>query len=472
MTTHFIAIDLGATSGRVMLAAIGENGLDLKTVHRFPTPLIEKDGAFYWDLDWIFSSILEGLTLAGKTGVPITSIGVDTWGVDFGCIGSDGSLTGLPRSYRDPYTRGIPEKVFRKIPREALYARTGIQIMDFNTVFQLYARTEAGDPGLAKAEDILFMPDLVSYLLTGRKVCEYTDASTSGMMDQAKGQFDKTLLEELGIRNDVLLPIVPSGTPVGPLRETLAEKTGLGPVPVIAVAGHDTASAVAAVPAQNEQFAYLSSGTWSLMGIEVPAPIINEASARENFTNEGSIEGTTRFLKNITGMWLLEQCRAVWKQEGKEYSYARLQEMALAEKDFSGRINPDDPRFAAPGDMVAEITAALQGPSMESLSDAQIVSCIYHSLADRYGEVLRILRGFAPFPVDRLHIIGGGSANDLLNQWTADACGIPVVAGPTEATAIGNVMLQAKAAGLVTDRWAMRRLIADVFPLKIFKPKQ
>ena len=313
MTTHFIAIDLGATSGRVMLAAFGENGLDLKTVHRFPTPLIEKDGAFYWDLDRIFASILEGLTLAGKTGVPITSIGVDTWGVDFGCIGPDGALTGLPRSYRDPYTRGIPEKVFRKIPREALYARTGIQIMDFNTVFQLYARTEAGDPGLAKAEDILFMPDLVSYLLTGRKVCEYTDASTSGMMDQAKGQFDKALLEELGIRSDILLPIVPSGTPVGPLKETLAEKTGLGPVPVIAVAGHDTASAVAAVPAQNEQFAYLSSGTWSLMGIEVPAPIINEASARENFTNEGGIESTTRFLKNITGMWLLEQCRAVWK---------------------------------------------------------------------------------------------------------------------------------------------------------------
>ncbi len=477
MTTHFIAIDLGATSGRVMLAAIGENGLDLKTMHRFPTPLIEKDGAFYWDLDRIFASILEGLTLAGKTGVPIMSIGVDTWGVDFGCLGPDGSLTGLPRSYRDPYTRGIPEKVFRKIPRKTLYARTGIQIMDFNTVFQLYARTEAGDPGLAKAEDILFMPDLVSYLLTGRKVCEYTDASTSGMMNQAKGQFDKALLEELGIRNDILLPIVPSGTPVGLLKEALAEKTGLGPVPVIAVAGHDTASAVAAVPAQNEQFAYLSSGTWSLMGIEVPAPIINEASARENFTNEGGIEGTTRFLKNITGMWLLEQCRAVWKQEGKEYSYARLQEMALAEKDFSGRINPDDPRFAAPGDMVAEIHSGLvlprhSGLVPESLSDAQIVSCIYHSLADRYGEVLRILRGFAPFPVDRLHIIGGGSANDLLNQWTADACGIPVVAGPTEATAIGNVMLQAKAAGLVTDRWAMRRLIADVFPLKIFKPKQ
>ena len=471
MTKHFIAIDLGATSGRVMLAALGEEKFDLRTLHRFPTPLVEDGGAFYWDIDQIFKDILEGLSLAGKEGVEVTSIGIDTWGVDFGCIGADGALTGRPRSYRDPYTAGIPEKVFEKIPRETLYARTGIQIMDFNTIFQLYARTEASDADLAAAQHILFMPDLISYLLTGHAVCEYTDASTSGMMDQARGQFDKALLEELGIRSDILLPIVPSGTMVGPLKPELAEQTGLGPVPVIAVAGHDTASAVAAVPAEDEHFAYLSSGTWSLMGIEVPAPIMNEDSARENFTNEGGIEGTTRFLKNITGMWLLEQCRKVWKEAGKDYSYAELQEMALREKDFPGRINPDDPRFAHPGDMVAEITASFRDTSPESLSDAQIVSCIYHSLADRYAEVLNILRGFAPFPIDKLHIIGGGSANDLLDRWTADACGIPVIAGPTEATAIGNVLLQAKAAGLVRDRWEMRRLIASAFPLKVFKQK-
>ncbi|MBR5699468.1 MAG: rhamnulokinase [Bacteroidales bacterium] len=476
MTKHFIAIDLGATSGRVMLASLGEEGIDLRTLLRFPTPLVEDKGAFYWDIDQIFSSILEGLSLAGKEGVKVTSIGIDTWGVDFGCIGADGALTGRPRSYRDPYTRGIPEQVFAKIPREALYARTGIQIMDFNTIFQLYARTRSAEADLSAAEHILFMPDLVSYLLTGHAVCEYTDASTSGMMDQARGQFDKALLEELGIRSDILLPIVPSGTMVGPLKPELAEQTGLGPVPVIAVAGHDTASAVAAVPAEDEHFAYLSSGTWSLMGIEVPAPIMNEDSARENFTNEGGIEGTTRFLKNITGMWLLEQCRAVWKKEGKDYSYAELQEMALREKDFPGRINPDDPRFAAPGDMVAEITAALSASPVtppvipsecERISPAQIVSCIYHSLADRYAEVLGILCRFAPFPIERLHIIGGGSANGLLNQWTADACGIPVVAGPTEATAIGNVMLQAKSAGLVADRWEMRRLIACAFPITV-----
>ena len=398
--------------------------------------------------------------------IRLDSIGIDTWGVDFGCIGADGSLLGLPRCYRDPYTVGVPEKVFERIPREELYARTGIQIMNFNTIFQLYAQTESGAESLASAESILFMPDLLSYLLTGNKVCEYTDASTSGMMDQSTRQFNKALLEELGIRTDYLLPIVQPGTKVGEYKG----------IPVIAVAGHDTASAIAAVPAADECFAYLSSGTWSLMGIEVQDPIINAESARLNFTNEGGIEGTTRFLKNITGMWLLEQCRKVWKSQGKDYSYPELVAMAQAEAAFPGRINPDDPRFAAPENMVAEILRSAQDDKgvilneVKNLNDAQIVSCIYHSLADRYKEVLDMLQGFAPFKIEKLHIIGGGSANDLLNQWTADAIGLPVVAGPTEATAIGNVMMQAKAAGLVKDRWEMRRMIADTVKLKTFIP--
>ena len=328
--------------------------------------------------------------------------------------------------------------------------------MDFNTIFQLYAQTEKGDEDLRNASCILFMPDLLSYMLTGNKVCEYTDASTSGMMDQTTRQFDKGLLEELGIRTDSLLPIVQPGTQVG-------EYNG---IPVIAVAGHDTASAIAAVPAADERFAYLSSGTWSLMGIEVPEPIINEESARLNFTNEGGIEGTTRFLKNITGMWLLEQCRKIWKAEGKDYSYPELVAMAQSEASFPGRINPDDPRFAAPENMVKEIRRSAQ----EDMSDAQIVSCIYHSLANRYKEVLDMLQGFAPFKIEKLHIIGGGSANDLLNQWTADAIGLPVVAGPTEATAIGNVMMQAKVAGLLKDRWEMRRIIAETVKVKTFIP--
>lgn len=462
----FLAIDCGATSGRAMLATFSEGTFSMEEVYRFPNQVLESEGRYYWNVWDIHGHIVNCLRELGRRGVHLDSIGIDTWGVDFGCLAPDGSLTGLPRAYRDPYTAGVPDRVFRIIPREELYGATGIQVMDFNTIFQLYAQTAVGEPALAAAECILFMPDLLSYLLTGRRVCEYTDASTSGMMDQNSRQFNKRLLERLGIRTDVLLPIVQPGTVVGTLKPELADETGLGPVPVIAVAGHDTASAIAAVPASDERFAYLSSGTWSLMGIEVPAPIINGASATANFTNEGGIDGTTRFLKNITGMWLLEQCRKSWAAAGREYTYPQIVGMARSEESFPGRINPDDPRFANPADMAAEISAALGSGT----TDARIVSCIFHSLADRYREVLAMLRDFAPFPIEKLHIIGGGSANDLLNQWTADAVGIPVAAGPSEATAIGNVMLQARAAGLVADRWQMRRLIADVFSVKTFIP--
>ena len=472
--THtFLAFDCGATSGRAVLATFDKGAFSMKEVYRFPSGIIELGGKYYWDIVAIYEHFLKCLSQLEKEGVHIDSIGIDTWGVDFGFVADDGSLLGNPRAYRDPYTEGVPDKVFQTVSREDLYAATGIQIMNFNSIFQFYAQTQERFAPLRYAQDILFVPDLLAYMLTGQKVCEYTIASTSGMMDQNSRQFNTALLEKLGIRTDVLRPIVQPGTRIGTLRPSIAAATGLGSVPVIAVAGHDTASAIAAVPAADEHFAYLSSGTWSLMGIEVPAPIINEASAAANYTNEGGIEGTTRFLKNITGMWLLEQCRKVWQSAGRDYSYAQLMNMARAEAAFPGRINPDDPRFANPKDMVAEITMALgemPGSDRASLTDAQIVSCIYHSLADRYKEVLDILQEFAPFKIEKLHIIGGGSANELLNQWTADAIGIPVIAGPTEATAIGNVMIQAKAAGLVADRWQMRRLIADAFAVKTFYP--
>lgn len=469
----FLAFDLGATSGRGVLAVFENGTFSMEEIYRFPNQTLEIGGRFYWNVYSLYEHLVTCLRQLGRQGIRLDSIGIDTWGVDFGCVAADGSLLSLPRAYRDPYTAGIPEQVFKVIPREELYGATGIQIMDFNTIFQLYAQTRAENAALKAAHSILFMPDLLSYLLTGRQVCEYTDASTSGMMDQSSRQFNQTMLARLGIRTDVLLPIVQPGTVVGPLRDSLAKETGLGAVPVIAVAGHDTASAIAAVPASDEHFAYLSSGTWSLMGIEVSGPIISEASAAANFTNEGGIDGTTRFLKNITGMWLLEQCRKRWKAAGRDYTYPELTEMARAEAAFPGRINPDDPRFANPADMPHEIAAALSHDRPDTAySDAQIVSCLYHSLADRYKAVLALLQDFAPFPIRKLHIIGGGSANVLLNQWTADAIGLPVVAGPTEATAIGNLMLQARAAGLVADRWQMRRLVAETFAVKTFLPKQ
>ena len=455
----FLAFDCGATSGRAVLATFEGGSFRMKEVYRFPSGIIELQGKYYWDIVAIYEHFRKCLSQLKQEGVRIDSIGIDTWGVDFGFVADEGSLLGNPRAYRDPYTEGIPEKVYQTVPRKELYAATGIQIMNFNSIFQLYAQTQEGFAPLRHAREILFVPDLLSYMLTGNKVCEYTIASTSGMMDQGSRQFNLQLLQKLGIRTDVLLPVVQPGTRIGTFEG----------IPVVAVAGHDTASAIAAVPAADEKFAYLSSGTWSLMGIEVAAPIINGESARLNFTNEGGIEGTTRFLKNITGMWLLEQCRKVWKAEGKDYSYAELVEIARQEASFAGRIDPDDPRFANPANMVEEIKRALM-PLTDRASDAQVVSCIYHSLADKYAEVLVSLQSFAPYKIEKLHIIGGGSANGLLNQWTADATGLPVVAGPTEATAIGNVMIQAKAAGLVKDRWEMRRMIANTFSVKTFTP--
>ena len=472
----FLAFDCGATSGRAVLATFADGAFALKEVYRFPSGIIELNGKYYWDILAIYDHVRKCLAQLGREGVRIDSIGIDTWGVDFGFVADDGSLLGNPRAYRDPYTDGIPEEVFRTVPREELYAATGIQILNFNSIFQLYAQTKEGFAPLRNADKILFIPDLLSYMLTGKEVCEYTIASTSGMMDQTSRQFDKGLLARLGIRTDILLPIVQPGTVIGTLRKEIADACGVGEVPVIAVAGHDTASAIAAVPAADEKFAYLSSGTWSLMGIETPAPVINAESTRLNFTNEGGIDGTTRFLKNITGMWLLEQSRKVWAARGRTYTYAQLEAMAQSEAGFPGRINPDDLRFANPADMVEEILRSAQDDKgvilneVKNLTDAQVVSCIYHSLADRYKEVVDMLQTFAPFPIEKLHVIGGGSANDTMSQWTADALGIPVVAGPTEATAIGNVMIQARAAGLVKDRWEMRKMIADAFAVKTFYP--
>ena len=470
-TKHFLAFDCGATSGRAVLATFADGTFEMKEVYRFPSGIIELGGKYYWDILAIYDHFRKCLAQLGRDGVRIDSIGIDTWGVDFGFVADDGSLLGNPRAYRDPYTDGIPEEVFQTVSREELYAATGIQILNFNSIFQLYAQTKEGFAPLRCADKVLFIPDLLSYMLTGNTVCEYTIASTSGMMDQTSRQFNEGLLKKLGIRTDVLLPITQSGDVVGVLRRDIADACSVPQVSVIAVAGHDTAAAIAAVPATDVKFAYLSSGTWSLMGIETPAPIINAESTRLNFTNEGGIDGTTRFLKNITGMWILEQSRKVWAAEGRTYGYDEMEKMARSEAGFPSTINPDDPRFTAPANMVEAIDSYLRETCQAvPESDAQYISCIYHSLAHRYKEVVDMLQTFAPFPIEKLHVIGGGSANDTMSQWTADALGIPVVAGPTEATAIGNLMIQARTAGLVKDRWDMRRMIADAFAVKTFYP--
>lgn len=470
---HFVAIDLGATSGRVILATLDEEKLDLEVLHRFPNRLIEVGGKYFWNIYALYEDILQGLTEAGKRKVEVRSIGIDTWGVDFVAVAEDGTLCGLPRAYRDPYTNGIPEEYFEKCSRKEVYERTGIQIMNFNSLFQLYAQHKEQSSALKAADQILFMPDALSYLLTGEKVCEYTILSTSQFMNPRTKQVDEKLLEVAGVDKARFPEVVMPGHKIGTLTESIAKATGLGAVPVVAVAGHDTGSAVAAVPAEDEGFAYLSSGTWSLMGVELKEPEITEESYAMNFTNEGGVDGTTRFLKNITGMWLLEQCRATWKKQGTDYSYPEIMQMMKTTSPSVDLLDPDAAEFAAPTNMPEAIKAYCEknGKAVPQ-DDAQMIRLIFDSLAAKYADVLGKLQQVSPFTINTLHVIGGGAQNDLLNQMTADACGIPVVAGPSEATALGNVMVQARAAGLVGSLQEMRSYIRRSIETKTFIPNK
>lgn len=467
----FLAFDLGATSGRAIIGSVEGGRIVSEEVYRFPNAVTEKDGKFYWDIDALFGHFKAALGKVGQMGVAIDSIGIDTWGVDFGFVGEDGELLGSPRAYRDPYTDGIPEEVFKIIPKEELYGITGMQILNFNTIFQIYAQLKEEDGPIRKAKKLLFVPDLLSYLLTGEMVCEYTIASTSGMINPRTRGFEGSILERVGCSAEMFPKLVQPGTKVGLLKKEIAEQAGLPRIPVIAVAGHDTASAIAAVPAQSEGFAYLSSGTWSLMGIESAEPIINSESMECNITNEGGIEGTTRFLKNITGMWLLEQARKHWEAEGRKYSYPEMEAMSRKAEGFASTVDPDDPRFAAPKEMYNEICKALEESGQPvPQNDGEMIRCIYNSLTTKYKTVLAMFQSFASFKIEKLHVIGGGSANKTVSQMTADALGIPVLAGPVEGTAIGNIMIQAREAGLVKDRWEMREIIKNSIEVKEYLP--
>ncbi|MBQ8674303.1 MAG: rhamnulokinase [Bacteroides sp.] len=468
MKQCFFAVDLGATSGRTILGGFTSNGLEMEEVNRFPNHIIEAGGHFYWDIYELYRHIIEGLKLAArKEGVEITSIGIDTWGVDFVCVGKDGALLRQPYSYRDPHTDGAPEAFFARVPRNQVYAWTGTQVLNFNSLFQLDTLRRKGDSALAAADKILFMPDALSYLLTGEMVTEYTIASTAQMVNAMTRRLEPELLKAVGLTEENFGRFVDPGEKVGTLTVEVQRMTGLGAIPVIAVAGHDTASAVAAVPAMNSDFAYLSSGTWSLMGVETEAPVITPETEALNFTNEGGVAGTIRLLKNICGMWLLERCRAAWG----ETSYPELIAEANACTPFRSLINPDDALFANPADMEQAIKTYCrntQQPVPESRGE--VVRCIFESLSLRYRQVLDALRQLSPRPVEMLHVIGGGSRNDLLNQWTSNAIGLPVVAGPSEATAIGNIMMQALSAGKAKDVASMRQLVNQSIPLKQFVP--
>ena len=468
---YFFAVDLGATSGRTIVGSLCDGKIEQEELTRFNNILIETGGHVYWDIYALYSEIINGLKVAAKRGNEIASIGIDTWGCDFLCIAADGAVLRNPLAYRDPHTVGVMEKFFDKaVDKQTVYAKTGIQFMNFNSLFQLYAMREAGNSALANADKILFIPDALGYMLTGNAVCEYTVASTSQLLNPMTKDLDADLLASLGIARDRFGKMVMPGTVVGTLTPEVQRITGLGAVPVVAVAGHDTASAVAAVPAANEHFAYLSSGTWSLMGIETRNAVINARSSELNFTNEGGIDGTTRFLKNICGMWIYERCRKEFVNAPQ--SHADLQAEAMAQQPFRCLVNPDDAAFANPPSMIGAIQDYCRTTGQYVPQGyAEIIRCVFDSLSLRYRQVFTWLKEFADFPLDTLYIIGGGSLNNYLNQMTANSCGVTVKAGPQEATAIGNIMLQAKAAGIVNDIWEMRGIIANSVEQRVFEPQ-
>ena len=473
ITASFLAIDLGASSGRAMLGNIVDGILELKEINRFSNPILEINGRLYWNLFHLYDEIIKSLKLIKADEINISSLGIDTWGVDFVCFGKDGEPLRMPYSYRDTHTLGAPERFFRnRMPKDEVYQKTGIQFMNFNTLFQLSTQLEENNSIYPVTDKILFMPDALSYLLTGKMVTEYTIASTSQMINPFIRQFDESLLNAVKLTPDHFAPIVFSGTEIGKLSHSVKKQTGMGDISVIAVAGHDTGSAVLATPAVNENFAYLSSGTWSLMGIESAEPVINEETYALNFTNEGGADGSVRLLKNICGMWLIEQCKKEWEKEGT-VTFTEIVQAANEASPFRCFINPDSPSFASPASMTAAIKEYCRvtgQPVPETMGE--IARCIYESLAFRYKQVLSNLQKLATFPIETLHIIGGGAQNKMLNQFTANAVGKTVLAGPSEATAMGNILLQAKAAGLVKDKKEIRRIIRNSVELEMFDPEE
>lgn len=466
---NFFAVDLGATSGRTILGSIADGKLVQRELTRFPNNIIQTGGHFFWDIYALYAEIIRGLKVVADEGLEIASIGIDTWGVDFVMIGKDGGILRNPYCYRDPHTDGAMEEYFRRVPKEKVYEKTGIQFMQFNSLFQLATLKKNHDSALEAADKILFVPDALMYMLTGEAVCEYTILSTSQMLDPRTKKIDNELIDVIGLKESQFGRYVNPSDVVGTLTPEVQQMTGLGAVPVVAVASHDTGAAVAAVPAENERFAYLSCGTWSLLGIETKDAIISDKSYEYNFTNEGGIEGTTRFLKNICGMWLLERCRREWTDAP---DIAQLCKEAMEAPAFQSFINPDDAMFANPVSMVEAIQTYCKQTGQHVPQDyREMARCIFESLAMRYRQVLGYLKDMAPFAIEKLHVIGGGSRNAYLMQMTANSIGLPVITGPVEGTAIGNIMLQAKAAGMVSDMFEMRSIIAKSIELNTFMPQ-
>jgi len=471
-TANLIAFDLGAESGRAVVGQLDGDKLTLAELHRFANGPVRILGHLHWDVLRLFAEMQAALGLYAKEyGVTAAGIGVDTWGVDFALLDKQGNLLGNPYHYRDIRTEGMYEEVFKRVPRDEVFARTGIQFMEINTLYQLYSMVLAQSPLLEVADTLLMIPDLFNFWLTGRKACEFTEATTSQFYDPRQGDWSWALFDQLGMPKHILTEIIPPGTVLGPLHSSLAEEVGLEGVPVIAPACHDTGSAVAAVPARGEHYAYISSGTWSLLGTVVNEPIITAKSLAYNFTNEGGVGGTFRFLKNIMGLWLVQECRRTWAAAGEEYSYDDLTALAMKATPFQAVVDPDAELFLRPGDMPARIREFCQKTGQRPPGDVgAIVRTALESLALKYRWTIEGMEEITGHHVDSINIVGGGARNELLNQLTADATGLPVTAGPFEATAIGNILMQALARGYVASLEEGRELVRRSFDVTSYEP--
>lgn len=470
MSKVYLAADFGGGSGRVIAGWLEDGKLTMEEIHRFGNRQVRLGDHVYWDFPALFEDMKAGLKKAASKGYEVESIGVDTWGVDFGLIDRDGQLLGNPVCYRDARTAGMTEKLFETLNPTEHYATTGIQVMEINTLAQLLSIK--GTAQLEAAEHLLFMPDLFSYFLTGKATNEYCIASTSELLDAKRREWSWETIEALGLPKRIFGDIVMPGTVRGELRKDIAEETGLKDVKVIAVGSHDTASAVAAVPAieGDGPVAFLSSGTWSLLGIELPEPILTEEARQAEFTNEGGVGGRIRFLQNITGLWILQRLMAEWKERGEEQTFGELLP-AAAQASISSIIPVADAAFTNPPSMEKAISDyCKQSNQPVPQTKGEFVRCLFQSLAKKYKDAIEGVNGLLPESMKRLHIIGGGSQNGLLNQFTADALGIPVWAGPVEATAMGNILVQAMAAGEVADLAELREVVRRSVTPKVFEP--
>ena len=469
---YFLAFDVGAESGRALLGTLADGWLVLDEKHRFANPTSRLGGHLYWNLLAQWEELKIGLKKTAAAGVALAGIGVDTWGVDFGLLAGDGQILGNPFHYRDVRTDGVPEKVFAKLPRAQIFAATGIQFLQLNSLYQLAAMRMADDELLKAAKTLLFMPDLFNYFFTGKRSSEFSIASTSQMFDMSRGQWATGMLQTLGLPTNIFPPVVDSGTVLGPLRSDVAQECGVAAMDVIAPACHDTGSAVAAVPAQKDNWCYISSGTWSAMGAEIVQPIINDKTLKYNFTNEGGVGRSIRLLTNLIGMWPIQECRRYWIDQGQSHSYGELTALAGAARPFAAILSPTHGPLYTPGQMPKKIEDFCRQSGQTPPADkGQTIRTCLEALALSYRLTLNALEDILGHKISVIHIVGGGSQNELLNQMTADACARPVVAGPVEATAIGNLLVQAMAVGLVRDLADVRGIVRASFQPRQYEPR-